>query len=50
MSFPITDWQFWAATLLVIAGLAFFARTLLPKRAKRTRTSLTISAPPKRKP
>lgn len=47
MSFPVTDWQFWVATLLVLAGLISFTRALLPRRKKATRTGLTISAPPK---
>lgn len=44
MSFPITDWQFWVASLLVLAGVVTFTRALLPRRKKATRTELTISA------
>ena len=49
MSFPVSDWQFWVATLLMLACVATFTRTLLPRRKKGTRTGLTISAPSKGK-
>jgi hypothetical protein len=50
MSFPITDWQFWVATLLVLVGAAFLVRSLAPRRPRGKRTTLTVSAPSKPDP
>lgn len=33
-TFPINDWQFWIATVVVIVALAFVIRPLLPRRGK----------------
>lgn len=51
MRFPIDDWQFWVATLVVLVGIVFVTRpvlrTLFPRTfagPKQVRTALTISA------
>ncbi|MDA1261798.1 MAG: hypothetical protein O3B75_02755 [Planctomycetota bacterium] len=33
-AFPINDWQFWIATIVVIIALTFVIRPLLPRRGK----------------
>lgn len=32
---PVNDWQFWAVTLVALAGLALVVRTLWPRIRKR---------------
>lgn len=50
--FPVSDWQFWVATLIALAAACFLLRTPIasihrlirrkPKPPKQTRVSLTV--------
>jgi len=44
MSFPLTDWQFWVATVVVIGVVVLIARKVMPSKKKRStkRVGLTI--------
>jgi len=42
---PMTDWQFWVATLIMIAALFAVKRVLAPKK-KGTKTTLTVGGKP----
>lgn len=51
MSFPVDDWQFWLASVIVLIAAVVAFRAVVPlslltgrarKRGKRTRVSLTI--------
>ncbi len=49
--FPLTDPQFWLATLITAAAVLFILRALLPKRARRRGgkgrpTTLTVERRP----
>ena len=42
---PIHDWQFWVATIVVIAALWALKLVLVPKK-KGTKTTLTVGGKP----
>ncbi len=35
-AFPIDDWQFWIATIVVLGALWFVIRPMIPRRGKGT--------------
>jgi len=42
---PIHDWQFWVATIVMLAALWILKIVLLPKK-KGTKTTLTVGGKP----
>jgi len=42
---PIHDWQFWVATIVMLAALWMLKIVLLPKK-KGTKTTLTVGGKP----
>lgn len=45
---PWRDWQFWLVTLAAVGGLALFVRVVRPRRSRGKRTTLTVSARPRK--
>jgi hypothetical protein len=53
-SFPITDWQFWAVTLIALAAAAWLLKGIMPipylsKRARTKKQSKRVSLTVERK-
>ncbi len=40
---PVGDWQFWVVTLVTLVVGAVAVRSLVPRRRRSTRVSLTIN-------
>ncbi len=46
-AFPIDDWQFWIATIVVLGALWFVIRPMIPRRGKALRVPIAHQAPSK---
>jgi len=43
MSFPLTDWQFWVATVVVLGVIVMIARKITPSKKKRARKRVGLT-------